>query len=488
MSEKVVVLPYDPHWPKMFKEESKKIQKALGENCIAIHHIGSTSVPGLSAKPIIDMIPVVHDLSRADSCNNNMQQLGYEVKGEFGFFLRRFFVKENQFHIHVFEKGNPEIDRHIKFRDWMRVHSDDRIAYEQLKLSLADKFSNDRTAYTFAKDKFVANIDNKSGWRGYRIMKAYTDEEWKSIKLIREKYLGIYPVCFMQKLPLTNDDKNTHIIMVKNDRMIGYAHLHFDLKEKSTIVFLYIDKEKKSIGFGAKFLASIEQWLESNKHNIIHVVSVPSMLKFYKKKRYVQCSDSTFYSSGNRNTDVIMLKKSLANKTNNNEGFQSRDVIGLYTQLDSFRIKIWLDGGWGVDALLGRQTRPHEDLDIVVQQKHVAKLRDFLVSKGYSDIEQNDESTWNFVLGDDNSNKIDVHVIVFDEEGNGIYGPAERGVFYPAKSLTGEGVIDNIAVRCLTPEYQVESHTGYEPSESDFQDVSALCKQFNIKNPIKIGE
>ena len=216
MTERVVIVPYDPHWPKMFEEESKKIQKALGKNCIEVHHIGSTSVPGLSAKPIIDMIPVVDDISCVDLCDDNMQQLGYEVKGEFGFFLRRFFVKENQFHIHVFEKGNPEIGRHMKFRDWMRMHPADRIAYEQLKLTLADKFSNDRTAYTFAKDKFVSNIDNKSGWRGYRIMKAYTDEEWESIKLIREKYHGVYPAYCMQKTFLTNDDKNTHIIMIKN--------------------------------------------------------------------------------------------------------------------------------------------------------------------------------------------------------------------------------------------------------------------------------
>ena len=78
------------------------------------------------------------------------------------------------------------------------------------------------------------------------------------------------------------------------------------------------------------------------------------------------------------------------------------DVIGLYIQLNNLGIEIWLDGGWGVDALLGEQTRPHDDVDIVIQQKDVPKLRELLAMQGYKDVPRNDTRPWNFVLGDNN--------------------------------------------------------------------------------------
>lgn len=162
---------------------------------------------------------------------------------------------------------------------------------------------------------------------------------------------------------------------------------------------------------------------------------------------------------------------------------EKEKVIELYTQLDKLGVPIWIDGGWGVDALLGKQTRPHSDLDIVIQEKHLLDVRRFLESRGYMDIQRDDTKDWNFVLGDNNGHAIDLHVIVFDDDGNGIYGPVENDVFYPAKSLLGKGTIDDVVVRCLTPEYQVESHTGYKPSEKDFKDVSALCERFNLKYP-----
>ena len=93
------------------------------------------------------------------------------------------------------------------------------------------------------------------------------------------------------------------------------------------------------------------------------------------------------------------------------------DVISLYTELQNLRIKIWVDGGWGVDALLGEQTRPHKDLDIAIQQRDVPQLRALLEAKGYKEIKLEDARPWNFVLGDENGREIDVHVIVLDSKG-----------------------------------------------------------------------
>jgi lincosamide nucleotidyltransferase A/C/D/E len=159
------------------------------------------------------------------------------------------------------------------------------------------------------------------------------------------------------------------------------------------------------------------------------------------------------------------------------------DVVGLYTELEHLGITIWIEGGWGVDALLGEQTRPHQDLDITIQQKDVSKLRRLLQVRGFKEIKLEEARPWNFVLGDESGREIDVHVIVIDAVGNGIYGPAEKGETYPAASLTGSGLINGRCVRCISPEWAVEFHSGYELREKDFRDVSALCKKFGIDLP-----
>ena len=161
----------------------------------------------------------------------------------------------------------------------------------------------------------------------------------------------------------------------------------------------------------------------------------------------------------------------------------SRDVIDLYGTLKSLGVEIWIDGGWSVDALLGEQSRSHQDLDIAIQQKDLPKLRELLHKRGYKDIKVEHARDWNFVLGDEHGREIDVHVIVLDGQGNGIYGPPEKGERYPAASLTGTGLIEGQRVRCISPEWMVKFHSGYELKDKDFRDVSALCRKFGIDLP-----
>jgi lincosamide nucleotidyltransferase A/C/D/E len=159
------------------------------------------------------------------------------------------------------------------------------------------------------------------------------------------------------------------------------------------------------------------------------------------------------------------------------------DVVDLYTQLTALGIEVWFDGGWGVDALLGEQTRPHADVDIVVQHKDVPRLREFLARRGYTDVPRDDTSPWNFVLGDPQGRLVDVHAVTLDADGNGLYGPPEKGVMYPAGSLTGSGVINGHAVKCISAEHVVRFHTGYKLRPTDSQDVAALCARFGIDLP-----
>ena len=169
----------------------------------------------------------------------------------------------------------------------------------------------------------------------------------------------------------------------------------------------------------------------------------------------------------------------MGSKTN----IEAKDVIEIVQLLETGNIIVWVDGGWAVDALFTKQSRPHEDLDIVIQEKDVSKLRELLEERGFKDIERDDTSAWNFVLGDDLGRRVDVHAIVFDEKGNGLYGPREKGVMYPAESLTGCGMIQNKAVKCISAEYLMKFHSGYELDENDLKDMEALHNRFGLEYP-----
>lgn len=154
------------------------------------------------------------------------------------------------------------------------------------------------------------------------------------------------------------------------------------------------------------------------------------------------------------------------------------DVVEIVRLLTDNGIKVHIDGGWGVDALLGEQTRLHADLDIAIRHEDVLKLRELLELRGYREIPRDDSWECNFVLADESGHEVDVHSYTFDTEGNNTFG-----VPYPADSLTGTGVIDGHRVDCIPPEWMVEFHTGYELDIDDYRDVSALCDRFEIELP-----
>ena len=131
-----------------------------------------------------------------------------------------------------------------------------------------------------------------------------------------------------------------------------------------------------------------------------------------------------------------------------------------------------------MDALLGEQTRPHEDLDVALPHRYVPKLRELLASRGYCEQPCNGNWKCNFVLAETDGRKIDVHSYTLVEAGNNVYGVA-----YIREHLTGKGSINGYQVRCISPEWLVKFHTGYELDENDFHDVKALCERFCIALP-----
>ncbi len=158
--EIIEIAPYDPEWPQMFQCEAGPIKTALGDNCLAIHHFGSTSVPGLSAKPKIDILSVVQELGSIDF--TALEKLGFQSRGEV-IPTGRYFSKEApRVHLHVFEDGNPLIERNLRFRNWLSTHDEDREAYAALKMKLAAQH-DDGMSYCHAKTDFIEQIIAKAG-------------------------------------------------------------------------------------------------------------------------------------------------------------------------------------------------------------------------------------------------------------------------------------------------------------------------------------
>ncbi|SRR6266446_6045292 len=157
---------------------------------------------------------------------------------------------------------------------------------------------------------------------------------------------------------------------------------------------------------------------------------------------------------------------------------QANDVFELLKLLEQQGLDVVVDGGWGVDALVGHQTRAHADLDIAMEHKDVSKLRELLEARDYKDVPQPNSTDFNFVLESSQGHKVDVHSYAFDADGKSVYG-----IPYPPESLTGTGSIDGYLVKCISAEWVVQFHTQYEPDENDFKDVHAVCAKFNIPMP-----
>ncbi len=163
MAQHVTVVGYNPEWALKYAEEKDIIAGILKDNCIAIYHIGSTAVPGLAAKPVIDIMAAVKNLEKADAVAEEFVKTGYEYLGEFGISGRRYLRKggdERTHQIHIFRADDwHNIGRHLAFRDFMRNHRKEREEYAELKISLARKFPYDIEGYCAGKENFVRAME-----------------------------------------------------------------------------------------------------------------------------------------------------------------------------------------------------------------------------------------------------------------------------------------------------------------------------------------
>lgn len=165
------------------------------------------------------------------------------------------------------------------------------------------------------------------------------------------------------------------------------------------------------------------------------------------------------------------------------------DVLELLDLFEAAGVEVWLDGGWGVDALLGEQTRDHDDLDIAIRTGDNPALLEALEAAGFR--LYRDDGPFNYVMEDGRGRLLDVHLVDLsctrvDERGTEVYGP--NGLGYESGAFEGRGTVLGRGAACCTAEFQVRSHAGYPLDDNDYRDVFALCERFNLTLPADYRE
>jgi len=171
MSTPVELDPHSSTWAELATRESARLAAVLGDNLVAIHHIGSTSIPGIRAKPLVDLMPEVLSLERLDQAEPGFLKLGYEQCGEFGIPGRRFCMLSDSagrrlYNVHCFETGTLGLQRHLAFRDYLRAHPERAREYEAEKIRCQQLHPDDTRAYSLAKDPWIKAAERDAlAWR-----------------------------------------------------------------------------------------------------------------------------------------------------------------------------------------------------------------------------------------------------------------------------------------------------------------------------------
>ena len=154
---------YSSEWPAEFRREAARLEAVIGHELVAIHHIGSTSVPGLAAKPIIDLLPLVRDIIRLDDRTTLLEEAGYHAWGEYGLPGRRYFTRDRgayrSHNVHIYQFADADVERHLAFCAYLRSHEQARIEYEGLKREMYARFPSDIAAYSAGKDEWIKRVE-----------------------------------------------------------------------------------------------------------------------------------------------------------------------------------------------------------------------------------------------------------------------------------------------------------------------------------------
>lgn len=295
----IVVEPYNPNWANYYASIAEDIKQVLGDNFISIHHVGSTSVPGLAAKPTIDIIAEVHDGLKA---MKPLENLSFEYKGEYNIPMRFGFAYRgennmpfrcNKINLHVFEKGNPEIEFSLAFRDYLRNHDDARDEYAKIKMDLASVHSKVKhqaaklNSYTLGKDGFIRKVLLATGLNSNRLLLCAHYMEWEQYHRIKnEQIFADLDVEYDPNHPSVNAENHFHFILCHGMEIVSIAHIEFLANDEAALRALATDKHEQNKGYASEMLLLLEKWLKRHDKKILKLHSRLNAEEFYRKRGY----------------------------------------------------------------------------------------------------------------------------------------------------------------------------------------------------------
>lgn len=288
-----------------------------------------------------------------------------------------------------------------------------------------------------------------------------------------------------EKLGTPNRADGATFVAKIDGKVVGFVDPSVE-DGKRRIGAIYVAPEAQGSGIGSKLIQQALNWHGRDEDIYLEVVAYnDNAINFYKKFGFEQ-TDTVVAEEPNRPDfmkslpQIEMVLKAEAKEQQTQKEMTAQDVVDIVRLCDENGVEVYVDGGWGVDALLGEQTRKHGDLDIALPHKHVPKLRELLAGKGFKEVPRDDTRDCNFVLGDDKGHEVDFHSYTFDENGNNVFGIA-----YEPRHFTGTGTINGYPVKCIPADVMVEFHSGYDLDDDDYHDVKALCEKFGLPLPLE---
>jgi GrpB-like predicted nucleotidyltransferase (UPF0157 family)/N-acetylglutamate synthase-like GNAT family acetyltransferase len=293
LTKQIKVVPYDPKWPKIFEAEATLIKQVLGKNLLEIHHVGSTSVKGLIAKPRIDIIAVIKDREQAITA---LETINYQYKGEFNIPLKLGFTKrlDYEFNLHVHEENNSETELNILFRDYLRNNLDALQEYAALKTELLtkkasfEKYFSFFTGYNLGKDAFIRKILQKAGFNGLGLRHCIHHIEWEEYHRIREKQ-NFKPigVIYDRNHPSISAKNHYHLVLYKGIQIIGAAHIELLNYTEAALRTFAIDEAYQNQNYGKYMMQLLEKWAKYQGRSILKMHARLNVENFYRKLGYI---------------------------------------------------------------------------------------------------------------------------------------------------------------------------------------------------------
>jgi GrpB-like predicted nucleotidyltransferase (UPF0157 family) len=268
-TQEITVVPYNPQWSNQFEEDAALIKKCLGPHCLEIHHIGSTAIPGLCAKPILDILCVVDSLSSSLM----LQDIGFTFKGEMNIPLRNYFTKSSspmKINLHVVEPHHGFSELNLCFRDYLRAHDDVRMAYGRLKEELlSDPVSQQRASggfpiYTLRKDQFIKDILQQAGYEGMTLNFCLHDTEWKAYNRIAKANISQEQVTDYHD----PNNKQFYFVLYKGIKIVGVAFVEVISEKKAAIKFLGTDVGVEKARHESYLKEALKNWMVHHGYSL----------------------------------------------------------------------------------------------------------------------------------------------------------------------------------------------------------------------------